>query len=136
MNININRKTRKNKKGFTLIELIVVIAILGILAIIAVPRLAGFRNSVQISADERTEETIGKSVNVAVASSRLQTGTVIATPNATTGVITWTGTATAPGTGNTITSVMQDLLGTDVRFQRTGATAVTWTIAASGDVTR
>lgn len=42
MNYTLKRKSKKSKKGFTLIELVVVIAILGILAAILVPVISGF----------------------------------------------------------------------------------------------
>lgn len=58
----INKK--RNKKGFTLIEMVIVIAILGILIAIAVPRLAGFRDSAQDSADKATAATIGKAAEL------------------------------------------------------------------------
>ena len=58
---------KRNKKGFTLIEMVIVIAILGILIAIAVPRLAGFRDSAQVAADEATAETIEKAANLYVA---------------------------------------------------------------------
>ena len=50
----------KKRKGFTLIELIVVIAILAILALIAIPRLGGFRDTAQDSADKTSAAIIYK----------------------------------------------------------------------------
>ncbi|MFY9286563.1 MAG: prepilin-type N-terminal cleavage/methylation domain-containing protein [Tissierellaceae bacterium] len=55
---------KRNKKGFTLIEMVIVIAILGILIAIAVPRLAGFRDRAQDSADKATAATIGKAAEL------------------------------------------------------------------------
>jgi type IV pilus assembly protein PilA len=44
-------RTKKSKKGFTLIELVVVIAILGILAAILVPVISGFIETANQAAD-------------------------------------------------------------------------------------
>lgn len=56
----------KNKKGFTLIELIVVIVIIGILAAIVIPRLTGFTEKANISADKATYEIVNTAVAIAV----------------------------------------------------------------------
>lgn len=56
-------RRKLNKKGFTLIELIVVIAILAILALIAIPRLTGFKDDAQTSADMASAATIYKAAS-------------------------------------------------------------------------
>lgn len=63
----------KKRKGFTLIELVVVIAILGILVAIAVPRLGGFRDNAQKSADLATARTIASAISMAEAQNGVDT---------------------------------------------------------------
>jgi type IV pilus assembly protein PilA len=46
----LQKLTRKNQKGFTLIELMIVIAIIGILAAIAIPNFLAYRTKGQNSA--------------------------------------------------------------------------------------
>lgn len=66
----INRKMKR--KGFTLIEMVIVIAILGILIAIAVPRLAGFRERAQDSADKATAATIAKAAEMYIATNDVE----------------------------------------------------------------
>lgn len=49
VNVIINRKRKRKRKGFTLIEVIAVIAILGILGFILVPKVAGYQVKAQKS---------------------------------------------------------------------------------------
>jgi type IV pilus assembly protein PilA len=71
----------KNKKGFTLIELIVVIVIIGILAAIVIPRLTGFTEKANISADKATYEIVNTAVAIGVTEGNI-TGDVVLNNNA------------------------------------------------------
>jgi prepilin-type N-terminal cleavage/methylation domain-containing protein len=129
------RKT--SKKGFSIVEMIIVISIMAIIAVIAVPKLAGLVNTSKISADVSTEESIEKSINLATVTGELAAGTVTATPNSKTGIITWTGADTkAVDTSSSVVTTMEKLLGTNVKFQKESATAVTWEISSSGNVVK
>ncbi|MFH0997701.1 MAG: prepilin-type N-terminal cleavage/methylation domain-containing protein [Pseudomonadota bacterium] len=59
----LQKMTRTNEKGFTLIELMIVIAIIGILAAIAIPNFISYRNKSFCA----TAESDGASVAAAVA---------------------------------------------------------------------
>ena len=61
------KKTRKNKKGFTLIELVVVIAILGILAAILIPVVGGFIKRANDAANDANAKNIFNTTTMYVA---------------------------------------------------------------------
>jgi prepilin-type N-terminal cleavage/methylation domain-containing protein len=54
----LQKMTRTNEKGFTLIELMIVIAIIGILAAIAIPNFIAYRNKAFCSAAENDANSI------------------------------------------------------------------------------
>ena len=54
----LQKMTRTNEKGFTLIELMIVIAIIGILAAIAIPNFIAYRNKAFCSAAESDANAI------------------------------------------------------------------------------
>lgn len=62
------------KKGFTLIELIAVLVILAILALIVTPLVMNIIKKARISADKRSIDTYGRSIELAVASYLLDNG--------------------------------------------------------------
>ena len=65
---------KKNKKGFTLIELIAVLVIMAILALIVTPLVMTIIRKARISADKRSIDAYGRSIELAVASYLLDTG--------------------------------------------------------------
>ena len=65
----------KNKKtGFTLIELIAVLVILAILALIVTPLVLNIIKKARVSADKRSIDAYGRSVELAIADYLLDTG--------------------------------------------------------------
>ena len=63
------------KKGFTLIELIAVLVILAILALIVTPLVMNIIRKAKVSADRRSVDAYGRSVELAIAIHLLDTGT-------------------------------------------------------------
>lgn len=63
----------KNKKGFTLIELIAVLVILAILALIVTPLVLNIIKKARISADKRSIDAYGRSIEIAIANYLLDT---------------------------------------------------------------
>ena len=64
----------RKKKGFTLIELIAVLVIMAILALIVTPLVMNIIRKARISADERSVDVYGRSIELAIASYLLDTG--------------------------------------------------------------
>ena len=64
----------KKKKGFTLIELIAVLVILAILALIVTPLVMNIIRKARISADKRSIDAYGRSVELAIANYLLDNG--------------------------------------------------------------
>ena len=63
------------KKGFTLIELIAVLVIMAIIALIATPLVMNIIRKARISADKRSIDAYGRSIELAIAGYLLDTGT-------------------------------------------------------------
>ena len=64
-----------NKKAFTLIELIAVLVILAILALIVTPLVMSIIRKARISADKRSIDAYGRSIEIAIAGYLLDNGT-------------------------------------------------------------
>ena len=62
------------KKGFTLIELIAVLVIMAILALIVTPLVMSIIRKAKISADKRSIDAYGRSIELAIASYLLDNG--------------------------------------------------------------
>ena len=65
---------KRNKKAFTLIELVSVLVILAILALIVTPLVLNIIRKARISADKRSIDAYGRSVELAIADYLLDTG--------------------------------------------------------------
>ena len=63
-----------NKKGFTLIELIAVLVIMAILALIVTPLVMSIIRKAKISADKRSIDAYGRSIELAIAGYLLDNG--------------------------------------------------------------
>ncbi len=68
------KKFLKRGKGFTLIELIAVLVIMAIIALIVTPLVMNIIRKVRISADKRSVDVYGRSVELAIAGYLLDTG--------------------------------------------------------------
>ena len=66
---------KKKMKGFTLIELIAVLVIMAILALIVTPLVMSIIRKAKISADKRSIDAYGRSVELAIAGYLLDNGT-------------------------------------------------------------
>ena len=64
----------KTKKGFTLIELIAVLVIMAIIALIATPLVMNIIRKARISADKRSIDAYGRSIELAIAGYLLDNG--------------------------------------------------------------
>ena len=67
-------RLRKKGKGFTLIELIAVLVIMAIIALIATPLVMNIIRKARISADKRSVDAYGRSIELAIAGYLLDTG--------------------------------------------------------------
>ena len=65
----------KKRCGFTLIELIAVLVIMAILALIVTPLVMSIIRKAKISARKRSVDAYGRSVELAIATYLLDTGT-------------------------------------------------------------
>ena len=65
----------KRKKGFTLIELIAVLVIMAILALIVTPLVMSIIRKARVSADKRSIDAYGRSIELAIAGYLLDNGT-------------------------------------------------------------
>ncbi len=66
---------KNRKKGFTLIELIAVLVIMAILALIVTPLVMSIIRKAKVSADKRSIDAYGRSIELAIAEYLLDTGT-------------------------------------------------------------
>ena len=65
----------KDKKGFTLIELIAVLVIMAIIALIVIPLVMSIIKKAKVSADKRSIDAYGRSIELAIAGYLLDNGT-------------------------------------------------------------
>lgn len=66
---------KKRMKGFTLIELIALLVIMAILALIVTPLVMSIIRKAEVSADKRSIDAYGRSIELAIAGYLLDNGT-------------------------------------------------------------
>ena len=66
--------TKRKEKGFTLLELIALLVIMSILALIVTPLVMNIIRKVRISADKRSVDAYGRSIELAIAGYLLDNG--------------------------------------------------------------
>ena len=71
---SMNLKNRKKSSGFTLIELVVVLVILAIIALIVTPLVLRILDKAEDSANKRSVDGYGKSIEIAIADYLLENG--------------------------------------------------------------
>ena len=64
----------KKKKGFTLIELVAVLVIMAIIALIVTPLVMNIIRKAKVSADKRSVDAYGRSVEQAITGYLMETG--------------------------------------------------------------
>ena len=103
------KKMKKNRKGFTLVEIIVVLVILAILAAFTIPAMLGFVN------DARSKASIAQAREIYVAAQAASTEVAAgkATPALETGVSTTANSDAATIKTKTINMVTNDIPGID-----------------------
>jgi type IV pilus assembly protein PilA len=101
----LQKMTRTNEKGFTLIELMIVIAIIGILAAIAIPNFISYRNKAFCSGAESDADTIAAAISNYFAVPTHTALPTLAQVNITANSLSNKNTATLSGAANGVISI-------------------------------